>query len=259
MNPLAPTSEQSLQESIQTLALAIQDLAKEQTKFAANQQKIIDTQKQIFNFQKGIIKRQLGIHAPYFSIDWFDINILHLRKILADYVGKPDTRFLEIGSYEGRSTVWFMKAILTHPTARMHCVDPFAMALEDWEELAGYPEDLDDLHFLKIFMHNIKPYQEKVTVYVEKSQNVLQDFKTEHFDVIYVDGLHKASQVYTDTALAYPLLKVGGIMVFDDYEWYMYPKVEDNTKAGVDKYLAEQEGNYQVIHQGYQLAIVKIR
>ncbi|PZO55779.1 MAG: hypothetical protein DCF16_01505 [Alphaproteobacteria bacterium] len=41
------------------------------------------------------------------------------------------------------------------------------------------------------------------------------------YDIAYVDGSHQAPDVLIDSVLAFKLLRVGGIMVFDDYLWHM--------------------------------------
>jgi predicted O-methyltransferase YrrM len=41
------------------------------------------------------------------------------------------------------------------------------------------------------------------------------------FDLIYVDGSHQASDVLTDSIITFQLLRVGGVMTFDDYVWCM--------------------------------------
>ena len=43
----------------------------------------------------------------------------------------------------------------------------------------------------------------------------------ELFDLIYIDGSHTAPDVLTDAVLAFQLLRVGGVMIFDDYLWSM--------------------------------------
>jgi predicted O-methyltransferase YrrM len=44
---------------------------------------------------------------------------------------------------------------------------------------------------------------------------------SELFDLIYVDGSHTAPDVLSDAVLAFQLLRVGGVMIFDDYLWTM--------------------------------------
>jgi predicted O-methyltransferase YrrM len=41
----------------------------------------------------------------------------------------------------------------------------------------------------------------------------------EQFDLIFIDGSHEAPDVLADSVLAFPLLRVGGTLIFDDYIW----------------------------------------
>jgi hypothetical protein len=41
--------------------------------------------------------------------------------------------------------------------------------------------------------------------------------------LIYIDGSHQAPDVLSDATLSFPLLKVGGTMIFDDYTWRSVP------------------------------------
>ena len=39
------------------------------------------------------------------------------------------------------------------------------------------------------------------------------------YDMIYIDGSHRAKDILSDAVRAWNCLKKGGIMVFDDYDW----------------------------------------
>jgi len=67
---------------------------------------------------------------PNFSVDWHSHNIPHWRRILERYRGQPKVRALEIGSFEGRSTIWLLENILTHETAHIDCIDTFKGSVE---------------------------------------------------------------------------------------------------------------------------------
>lgn len=41
----------------------------------------------------------------------------------------------------------------------------------------------------------------------------------QRFDLVYIDGSHYSHDVLSDAVLSFPLLKVGGHMLFDDYLW----------------------------------------
>ncbi len=57
-----------------------------------------------------------------FTADWFSSHIPHWERLLRPLAGQP-IQALEIGSYEGRSAVWLLQEILTHPESRLTCVD----------------------------------------------------------------------------------------------------------------------------------------
>jgi predicted O-methyltransferase YrrM len=66
--------------------------------------------------------------ALRFSYDWFSTRIPQWeRQVAGRFAGKPGLRFLEIGSFEGRSACWLLQNVLTDPSVRLTCVDPFAV------------------------------------------------------------------------------------------------------------------------------------
>jgi hypothetical protein len=54
------------------------------------------------------------------------------------------------------------------------------------------------------------------------------------------------------------MLKSGGVMLFDDYEWNKYPEPERNPKIGIDSFLECYKGQYEFMFKNYQLAVRKI-
>jgi hypothetical protein len=54
------------------------------------------------------------------------------------------------------------------------------------------------------------------------------------------------------------MLKIGGIMIFDDYLWQYYPKNINNPAAAINVFLKLKQGSYKVVRVYYQLIIEKI-
>lgn len=87
-------------------------------------------------------------------------------------------------------------------------------------------------HPVKIFPHKGRSDDELAAL-------IAAGFR-EHFDMIYIDGSHFAHDVLSDAVLAFPLLKVGGHMFFDDYLWTGTGDTIDpmnGPKPGVDAFL----------------------
>ena len=189
------------------------------------------------------LRHELSQSQKYsFTMDWTSERVEDWRRDFAKFAGRPGLRMLEIGSYEGRSAVWFLENILTHPTCRLVCVDPF----------------LDPTREMR-FDHNIKVCRAKDRVEKRRarSETVLPQLKESSFDLIYVDGWHDAPAVLFDAMLSWEILKPGGVLVFDDYEWEPGRPPERRPKLAIDLFLRSHAGKYNLLRQGYQVVIEK--
>jgi len=149
-------------------------------------------------------------HPKYrFSFDWVSPHTAAWARDLEDMKGKPQVRALEVGCFEGQSACWFLDNILTHPTSRLVCVDPFAVPMAS--VLLRYFEARYDFNVAA------SGSAERVTKLIGQSQVVLRTLQPASFDFIYVDGSHKIGDVLQDAVLAWTLLKPGGLVNFDDY------------------------------------------
>jgi predicted O-methyltransferase YrrM len=179
---------------------------------------------------------------PYrFTADWFSPDIPKWEKYLAQFRGKPNLRYLEIGVFEGRSVVWMLENILTHPTARFTCIDPFFGDL-----MARFVENL-----------KISGSLDKATIIKGFSQDKLKDLAPDSFHIIYIDGSHAAADVLVDAVLSWPLLKNGGILIFDDYGWHPEIPLEVRPQAAVEAFLTAYRNRLEVLDLSYQAIFKK--
>lgn len=174
-----------------------------------------------------------------FTRDWFSNSILSWNAALSSLKGGVGLTFLEIGSFEGRSTCWLLENILTGPESLIHCVDPWVGAIYDR------------------FIDSVTPWKDRVVMHRGKSEDMLPSISG-HFDLVYIDGLHMGFNVLQDAVLTWNKLKAGGFMIFDDYLWEH--QTLDRTlvpKDAVDGFLNVVHGRYELIHIGYQVIIKK--
>lgn len=194
-----------------------------------------------------------------FTADWFSHNIPKWQEILSPLVGLP-IKALEIGCFEGMATKWLLQNILTHDDAVITCVDTFAGSAEHED---GGPAAMSFSNVEENFNINVHaPFRGKVKKIKDTSFAALTAFNSgyevDQFDLIYIDGSHTAQDVLTDALLAWPLVKLHGIVIFDDYEWHGFPEPHKNPKLGIDSFLGVIAGQFEVIEKGYQVAIKKI-
>jgi predicted O-methyltransferase YrrM len=123
---------------------------------------------------------------------------------------------LEIGAFDGVSANVMLDAIFPHPESTVDTIDPY---LPD-------PCTLKVCHQTRdLFEENTRRggHAGRVRLHVGTSREVLTrmwaDGGVETFDRVFIDGSHLAADVITDAVLAWPLLKPGGILIFDDFEW----------------------------------------
>lgn len=133
------------------------------------------------------------------------------------------SKILEIGSYEGAATCYLIEKLGNINELDMYCIDT-------WEGSWEHKEiGTDMLSVEQRFDNNIAFARSKVlheptfTKLKGLSETRLMElFLKGHdnsFDFIYVDGSHATADVLSDGVLSFKLLKVGGVMVFDDYLW----------------------------------------
>ena len=78
------------------------------------------------------------------------------------------------------------------------------------------------------------------------------------FDLVYVDGSHRSTDVEADATLSWLMVRHRGIVIFDDYEWSLLPDEVDRPKAGIDGFLSMHADQYRELHRGYQLIVEKV-
>lgn len=195
-----------------------------------------------------------------YSVDWFSNNISTWEQVFDYYKlkGKDNLRFLEIGCFEGRATNYMLENILTGEGSTIDVVDTFGGSKEE----AGMKWD-DSYDFNELynkFTHNISDNKDKVNIHRGMSGDILRsEFQPNTFDFAYIDGSHTAYDVLQDAVLVHPLLKSGGIMIFDDFAWKdpnnLHPT--NSPELGVTCFYNAYQLFYDAIFQGYQVGLIK--
>jgi hypothetical protein len=112
-------------------------------------------------------------------------------------------RILEIGSFEGYSANIFNKLF---PNQEIYCVDPWLPYFEIPNVNFNTVESNFDKNTQNINIKKFKMF----------SSNFFNNNK-ENFEIIYIDGSHKADNVFYDAMESFKILKKGGILLFDDF------------------------------------------
>lgn len=183
-----------------------------------------------------------------YTQDWFlrsEIKQLILNIIDSNNIN----HILEIGCFEGLSSVFFADNLLNHTESTLTCVDPFlTIDNNDHKEFLNNNEELT-------FDYNISICKNKDKISVNKitSDNFFK-LNTKTYNFIYIDGCHICDFINRDMENSFKVLEKNGIMWMDDYLWGDGIQIR-NT---MDNFLEKYNGQYELIHKGYQLAIKKL-
>ena len=177
-----------------------------------------------------------------FDHDWFSVNAENIKNLSLGNE-EAELNILEIGAFEGRSTVFiadhFRKSHIT--------------TIDTWQ---GSPEHTDnpEIDFKKAkqnFDYNISFHNGRIKPIQGKSFDILIELykSSQKFNFIYVDGAHDAKSVNSDLILSFSMLTIGGLIYCDDYYWGFnensYNKyknsdtnfVFDSPKLGIDSFV----------------------
>jgi hypothetical protein len=173
--------------------------------------------------------------------DWFSNNITIWENFVVNKI--YNINYLEIGSFEGRSTVFIGELKNTNSIT----------AVDTWEG----SDEHNDISFIKVFENfkkNLNILQKSnINFFKTTSDNFFKNNKNV-YNLIYLDGSHEYSQVKKDFVNSLNCLEKNGYIICDDFLWFFYQDVDKNPiKAILECYnefkkeLSLEFINYQII------------
>jgi hypothetical protein len=121
----------------------------------------------------------------------------------------PNPRGIEIGCDVGDTTEFLLK---THTKLMLDGVDPY----ENYVDWNG--NNLNERQVVyDNFMQRVKPFGTRFNLFREYSDDAAKEIADEHYDFIFIDGLHTYEQLTKDCANYYSKVKTGGIFAGHDY------------------------------------------
>ena len=169
-----------------------------------------------------------GWEAYDFNVNWFLYHLPHFEKLI-DWRLEIDRsiRILEVGCYEGMSTVWFLENLCKS-------VQDTIVSVDWYDGLNGQSWiDIKDRAVLNIRKTS---KESQCNLMLAKSEEAMTSLTRSRFDLIYIDGDHREKAVHSDSVFAWRyLLATGGIILWDDY--FCPTKVErEGVRAGLARF-----------------------
>jgi predicted O-methyltransferase YrrM len=187
------------------------------------------------------------VYPPHFTYpdnrDIYFLPYIPTWKALIDQLATDEPRVaIEVGSLHGACSVWLLENYLNRP------------ALDKL-----YYIDITESSFLKT---NMEPYPHAEFLH-DKSFNALLSLNTRFTspiaNLIYIDAFHHSKNVMEDAVLAWNLLKVGGVLIFDDYTWGPTNSPDEKPQTAIDAFLSAYWNHYNLLGKGSQVYLQKTK
>ena len=125
-----------------------------------------------------------------FTSDWASGNFTLWRRVFSPLRGEP-LRILEIGSWEGRSAIFFLNFF---DQATITCIDTFSGGSDYKADQTSQIEDRFD--------RNLAPFGNRVEKIKAPSRHALASLSAQQrrYDLAYIDGSHNRDDVMTQLA-----------------------------------------------------------
>ena len=157
------------------------------------------------------------------------------------------TNILEIGSYEGRSAVFFLKIF---SNSKITCVDTWSGS----DEHLNQNFDIIESFFDK----NTRNYRiNKRLIKIKDSSDNFFYNNSQKFDLIFVDGDHSSEQVKKDLYNSWKILNNGGYLILDDYLWWYYKNLKENPSTPINSFIEQNRADINNLNIWQQVIIQK--
>ncbi len=171
------------------------------------------------------------------------------------------TSVLELGVWEGRSSQYFLDHVLPESGCWVG-IDPWEIGALNPRRFPRNEEgEARVLAIEQRAYYNLAKYGARATIIKDRSCDALRlrshpALQVNNFDVAYIDGVHHSLEILIDAALVWPLVRVGGVIVFDDYKM-MRGHCQEDVRRGVDAFLAAAEGKFELLFKNNQVGLRK--
>lgn len=138
---------------------------------------------------------------------WEEINEMLplINAVICHLLTPTGAQVLEVGTWKGG---WALSMAENSRSRRLICIDPYPNFSKMKEE------------FLRIADIRAK---DQILLYPAISN--IENFKSLHFDVIHIDGVHSQDATYSDISQTLPQLVDAGLFIIDDVFYHDFPGV----------------------------------
>jgi predicted O-methyltransferase YrrM len=165
-----------------------------------------------------------------------------INKILSENIDKTLlNNILDLGSFQGIGTAYFADNFLDNETSTVTCVHPFLNINKVDEYLQNNELNFD---------FNVSNCRNSNKIIIQKvTMDIFFENNIKTYNLIYIDGSCEIEFVKRIIEKSFQFLEKNGIIWINNYNY---------GKEIYDTVLEPYQGQYEIIHNQYQLAIKKL-
>ena len=182
--------------------------------------------------------------------NWFAGQQHNFEEHLAQFKGKSNLQFMQVGAFAGHASKWLLDNVLTDPSSILIDIDTWLGSDEKEHKAMNFSDVYED------YISRTSGYENCYAMRGD-SRELMHTYEPDTFDFIYIDGDHNASAVLKDAEDAHKLIKNGGIIAFDDYLWHPETPLETRPQPAIDEFLLKYANKYKILTHSYQVWIQK--
>lgn len=187
-------------------------------------------------------KKHLNVSAEWFFMHIPSWMIIFKKKLKIDF--SKEYKILELGSFEGLSTVFFLK---NFNNSIVYSVDSFTFDENN---------DLDTSQNFALFKKNTDSFKSRLRINILRTDDFFAQ-NLETFDIIYVDAFHRYDYLIKDAINSFKFLNKGGILIFDDFMWNRYVDINDYPAKAVIEFYNLYKRDLEILLINYQVIFRK--
>ena len=186
------------------------------------------------NFQKACTLKgwqECQTNDYSFTRNNFSHRITTWESCLQSLAHQSGIQILILGDDQEMSSCWLLDKILTHPSARLTCI----------QESTNQQLDVN--------LPKTKA-AEKVTQQVGDMHKLAHALDPETFDVVIVQDRRKlTTRARENASLAWNLTKPDGLIIFNDYSKHNPPDQNKNPRLGIEQFLSSVQNKWSTMSQ----------
>lgn len=184
-----------------------------------------------------------------FTSDWLTPKLKPWIASLSHLAGTP-AEVLDVGSYEGRSCVAFLNLL---PHCCVTAIDTFCS--DEVTLKTGQPSEVE-----ANFDFNISFFPGRVRKLKDRAVSALDMLQQEEkvFDVIYLDAAKLRDAALVHSVMAWPLLRKGGVLLWDDLKWGGTLPSRDRPSDAILLFADVFRDCIEVLHHDRQMIVRKL-